>query len=563
MKKTVIIGSIAAGATVAARLRRLDENVQITIYEKNEYVSSATCGLPYYVGDVIKDRGNLLVQTVESLAHKFNMSVKNLHEVIAIHPDQQTIEVKDLQSNNIFTDHYDDLVIATGTEQNIPEVLAEEHPRILSLKTIQDADQIIAKLNTFIQEQPQENITALVYGTGFVGVELADNLRARGVNTILVGRGTHALKYFDDDLATLIDLQIKVSKIKYYQNTTITSIDQLNQDKLEVTLSDQSKLKVNLIVIATGIKPNSKLASKAGISLNADQSIKVDHFFRTNIPHIYAIGDVIDVPHFVNQKEQNIALAGPAYRQARICANTIAGLNSKEYKGAQRSIIIKINDLTAAAIGLNSKELEIQKEQDPSFSYLSLLVSNKSHAGYYPHSVPILIKAFFDQNTHKLLGAQALGNDGIDKRMDVLAMLMRAGGTYEDLMNVDLCYAPPYSSANDPINFLGFMADNYFNGIAKYIMWSEVEKDQSLIVLDVREPMEVKFNSYEGAINIPLGQLRERLNELPRDRKIAITCAIGVRAYNAARILMQNGFNEISVICGGMHLYRSLHWKPY
>lgn len=561
MTKTVIIGSIAAGATVAARLRRLDEKAQITIYEKNEYVSSATCGLPYYVGGVIKDRGMLLVQTVKGLEGKFNITVKNLHEVVRIIPGENRIEVRNLSDGNIFSDSYDNLIIATGTRQNIPSGINPEHKRIFTLKTVQDADQIAAAAGE------KQELTALVYGSGFVGVETAENLKKRGINTVLVGRGSHALKHFDSDLAALIDLQIKVSKIRYLQNTTVTATEQMDE-QLKISLSNGETITADFMVLAAGIVPDSDLAAAAGIELNTDRSIRVDEHMRTSIPNIYAIGDVVSVSNFISGKQQHIPLAGPAYRQARACADSIAGLAGSAYRGCQNTSIIKINDLTAASTGLNTRQLEQMKAGDPEFDYLSLLVSGKSHAGYYPGSTPVIIKAFFSKKDGRILGAQGIGSDGIDKRIDVLAGFIRSRATYRELMDADLCYAPPYSSANDPVNFLGFMADNYFNSLAQYVQWSEVEEQMAnhnpqYTVLDVREPMETRFNSSPGAVNIPLGALREHLDELPRDHTVAVTCAVGVRAYNAARILMQNGFKDVKVICGGMHLYRSLHWSPY
>ena len=322
------------------------------------------------------------------------------------------------------------------------------------------------------------------------------------------------------------------------------------------------------MVLAAGIVPDSDLAAAAGIELNTDRSIRVDEHMRTSIPNIYAIGDVVSVSNFISGKQQHIPLAGPAYRQARACADSIAGLAGSAYRGCQNTSIIKINDLTAASTGLNTRQLEQMKAGDPEFDYLSLLVSGKSHAGYYPGSTPVIIKAFFSKKDGRILGAQGIGSDGIDKRIDVLAGFIRSRATYRELMDADLCYAPPYSSANDPVNFLGFMADNYFNSLAQYVQWSEVEEQMAshnpqYTVLDVREPMETRFNSFPGAVNIPLGSLREHLDELPRDHTVAVTCAVGVRAYNAARILMQNGFKDVKVICGGMHLYRSLHWSPY
>ena len=495
MTKTVIIGSIAAGATVAARLRRLDE----------------------------KARGMLLVQTVKGLEGKFNITVKNLHEVVRIIPGENRIEVRNLSDGNIFSDSYDNLIIATGTRQNIPSGINPEHKRIFTLKTVQDADQIAAAAGE------KQELTALVYGSGFVGVETAENLKKRGINTVLVGRGPHALKHFDSDLAALIDLQIKVSKIRYLQNTTVTATEQMDE-QLKISLSNGETITADFMVLAAGIVPDSDLAAAAGIELNTDRSIRVDEHMRTSIPNIYAIGDVVSVSNFISGKQQHIPLAGPAYRQARACADSIAGLAGSAYRGCQNTSIIKINDLTAASTGLNTRQLEQMKAGDPEFDYLSLLVSGKSHAGYYPGSTPVIIKAFFSKKDGRILGAQGIGSDGIDKRIDVLAGFIRT--------------------------------------LAQYVQWSEVEEQMAshnpqYTVLDVREPMETRFNSFPGAVNIPLGSLREHLDELPRDHTVAVTCAVGVRAYNAARILMQNGFKDVKVICGGMHLYRSLHWSPY
>ncbi len=563
MAKIIVIGSIASGATVAARLRRLDESASITIYEKNEYISSATCGLPYYVGDVIHDRDMLLVQTPQGLSKKFNLTVKNSHEVLAINSINQTVKVKNLVTGEEFEDTYDHLIIATGAKERIPSGIDPSDSRIFTLKNVQDADRIV----DFIKDKT--DLTAVVWGSGFVGVETAENLHRRGIKTILLARGPHALKHFDDDMATLIDLQIKVSKIKYYQNTTIAQMENQMDEagKLSLSLTNGDKIDADFLVVCTGIVPNSQLALSAGVELNANGSIKVDGAMRTNIPNIYALGDVCQVMNVVSNQPQYVPLAGPAYRQARICADNIAGGMDRTYSGTQNTSIIKITDITAASTGLNTRQLEEMKKQDPEFDYLTLLVSGKSHAGYYPHSSPVLLKAFFDKSDGRILGAQGVGPEGIDKRIDVIAAFIRSSATYREMAEADFCYAPPYSAANDPVNFLGFMADNYFNHIADYVLWSEVERqvasNPDYTVLDVREEMETRFNSFEGAINIPLGQLRDRLDELPRDHTIAVTCAVGVRAYNASRILMQNGFGQVKVICGGMHLYRSLHWSPY
>lgn len=564
MTRTVIVGGTAAGTTVAARLRRLDETAEIILYEKNEFVSSAVCGFPYYIGNVIRDAGMLRVQTARTLGEKFKMDVRTCSEVISISPQEKNLQVKNLKTGEIYSEHYDNLVLATGTVQNIPANIDFEAPGIFTLRTVSDAE----KINAFIGDK--KGLTALVYGSGFAGVEIADNLQHRGINTVLVGRGPHALRHFDRDLSVLIDLQIKVSRIRFLQETVIAKAG-LSGDgtgRLEAVLSDGTVINPDFIVVATGNRPDSRLAEKAGIALNDNKTIRVDSRMRTSVPDVCAVGDVIEFCSFVSGMNQHIALAGPAYRQARVCADNIAGLKSSEYHGAQNTAVIKINDLTAAYTGMNTDQLEQLKKKRQGFDYVPLLVSGKSHAGFYPRSVPVIIKAFFDKKQGRLLGAQAIGGEGIDKRIDVLAGIIRARGTYQDLAEADFCYAPPFSAANDVLNFLGFMADNYFRSLAVYILWDEVEKEidsgnSKFTVLDVREAMETGFSSFKGAVNIPLGELRDRLDELPKNNTIAVTCAVGVRAYNAARILMQNGFNDVRVICGGMHLYRSLHWKPY
>ena len=557
-KKTVIIGGVAGGATTAARLRRKDESMEIVLLERGEYISYANCGLPYHVGDVIKNRESLLLQTPEAMKKKFNIDVRVQNEAVKINPEDQTVTIKDLKKGIEYEESYDYLVIATGSSPVVPPIPGIDGPDIYTLWTIPDTDRIKKVIET---KKPK---TAAVIGGGFIGLEMAENLNRAGLQVSIVEMQDQVMAPLDFEMAQLLHENIEMNGVSLILGDGVASFEH-KDGKTLITLNSGKELQTDMVLLSIGVRPNSELAGEAGLKLNGRGGILVDEMLRTSEENIYAVGDVIEVENYVLKEPAMIPLAGPANKQGRICADNIAG-GQKKYKGTLGTSVAQVFDLTAAAAGVNEKML-IRKGKVRGKDYETVLINQKSHAGYYPGAVPVTLKLLFDLDGN-ILGAQAVGQEGVDKRIDVLAGAMRSGNTIYDLEELELAYAPPYSSAKDPVNMLGFTAENVLEKMVSFMSCRELDDrietegwEKDLTILDVTEEMERMVFHIPGSVHIPLGQLRQRMSELPKDRLIVTYCAVGVRSYNAARILEQNGFSDVKVLEGGTSFYQSMHYK--
>jgi NADPH-dependent 2,4-dienoyl-CoA reductase/sulfur reductase-like enzyme/peroxiredoxin family protein/TusA-related sulfurtransferase/rhodanese-related sulfurtransferase len=568
--KTVIIGGVAGGATTAARLRRLNETAEIILLEKGEYISFANCGLPYYVGDVISERDNLLLQTPEAMYKKFNIDVRVLNEVMSINSEEKKVVVKNLKTGKTYDESYDQLVISTGSSPIKPQISGINSDKIFTIWTVPDTDRIkevITKHNTK---------SAVVIGGGFIGLEMAENLHHAGIKVTLVEKMNQVMATIDYDMATLIHENLQDNQVPLYLEDGVLAF---HEDKehgtVTVELESGKELETDIVILAIGVKPNSELAKQAGLTLNQRGGIVVDEHLQTSIEDIYAVGDVIEVTNPIFDKKTMIPLAGPANKQGRIVADIIAtkinsnninsNLNtnvSKTYNGTLGASIAKVFDYDVASVGLNEKQLHSYGKRK-NVDYYTALINQKSHAGYYPEATPITLKMHFD-TSGKILGCQIVGREGVDKRIDTIATTIRLGGTVYDLEELEFAYAPPFTSAKDPVNMLGFVAENILKGLVTLTEVSELDAlEEKTVILDVTEDVERMVYEIPDSYHIPLGQLRQRMNELNKELPIVVYCAIGVRAYNAARILMQHGFKNVSVLAGGLTFYKSMHYADY
>jgi len=553
-KKVIIVGGVAGGATTAARLRRLDENAEIILFERGKYISYANCGLPYHVGDVIPSREDLLLQTPESLKSRFNIDVRIQQEVTFIDRANKTVSVKNLATSQESVESYDTLVLATGSSPIIPNIPGIRSKYIFSLWTVDDADHI----RQYIRQNKISD--AIIIGGGFIGIEMTENLRRLGITVSLVEMLNQVMAPFDFEMAQLIHKTLEENGVSLYLGNGVTSFTETDESIL-VNLSDGKQLATRLVILSIGVKPNSELARSAGLALNARGGIVVDKTLRTSDPDIFAVGDVIEVEDFISKGKTMIPLAGPANKQGRIAAGNIAGEND-QYPGTQGSAIVKIFDVCAANTGINEKTL-LKNGLIKGKDYEKLIILQNSHAGYYPGASPMAIKLLFSTDGNKIFGAQIIGKEGVDKRIDTIGTAIRLGGTIWDLKSLEFAYAPPFSSAKDPVNMAGFVAENILKSRVFFAEWDVVERHdpEKTILLDVREDAERRTYALSGALNIPLGQIRSRLSEIDKEKEIIIFCAMGVRAYNAARILMANGFQNVKVYPGGMRFFRATHYK--
>ena len=558
--KTVIIGGVAGGATTAARLRRRDEKRQIILLERGEYISYANCGLPYYIGDVIKNRDSLLLQKPEVMKARFDIDVRTSSEVTAIHTDRKSVEIKDKKTGETYEESYDDLVIATGSSPLVPPIPGIDGPDIHTLWTIPDTDQIKQVL---AEKKPRR---AAVIGGGFIGLEMAENLVHAGVEVTLIEMQNQVMAPLDPEMAELLHENLTANGVRLVLGDGVSSFER-NNGHTVIRLGSGKTVEADLVLLSIGVRPNSSLAKEAGITLNQRGGIVVDSHLRTSADHVYAVGDVIEVEHYVLGTKTMIPLAGPANKEARICADILVG-DEKEYKGTMGTSVARIFDYTAALTGVNEKTLKSMGKVKGT-DYETVLINQKSHAGYYPGAVSLILKLIFGMKG-EVYGAQIVGQDGADKRIDTIASVMGMKGTIYDLEELELAYAPPYSSAKDPVNMLGFTAENVLNHYVSFmscdeldrISASEAESDRPL-VLDVTEEVERMVYHIPGSYHIALGQLRKRLGELDREKQIVVYCAIGVRSYNAARILSQNGFENVKVLEGGISFYKSMHHRDF
>ncbi|MBQ7123865.1 MAG: FAD-dependent oxidoreductase [Oscillospiraceae bacterium] len=542
--KVVIVGGVAGGATAAARIRRLSEKADITIFERSGYISYANCGLPYYIGEVITDPDELTLQTPESFNRRFNINVKIKHEVTAIHPEKKAVTVKNLENGKIFEENYDRLLLAPGAKPAVPPIPGVESDKIFTLRTVEDT----FRIKKYIEESKPK--TAVVVGGGYVGFEMAENLRSLGTEVSIVEQSDHLLAPFDSDMASFIHSEARKNGLSLFLKNSVTGFFE-KENKIEVSLKNGPTISADLVILAVGAVPETSLAKSAGIRLGIRGSIVVNDKMETSVRDIYAVGDAVQIKNFVTGEPALISLAGPANKQGRIAADNICGGNSR-YTGSQGSSVIKVFSLTAAATGLNETSAKAA-----GLDYEKVILSPLSHAGYYPGGKVMTVKVIFEKRSFRLLGAQIVGYDGVDKRIDVIAAAIRAGMKANELKELDLAYAPPYSSAKDPVNMAGFMIDNIKNGILK--QWfiedlASIIKNKNVTLLDTRTPAEFARGHIEGFKNIPVDDLRERLFEVEKGKPVYVICQSGLRSYIACRILSGNGFDAYN-FSGGFRFF--------
>ena len=544
--KVVIIGGVAGGATAAARLRRLDEGAEIVILERTGYVSYANCGLPYFVGGVITDRDDLTLQTPEGFRRRFGIDVRVGHEALELHPAEHTVEVRNLADGSTYTETYDKLILSPGARPVKPGLPGEDDPRVFTLRTVEDT----FRIRDYLDTHPVRR--AVVVGGGFIGLEAAENLLHAGVATTLLQKGDQVLPPLDPDMAAEVHAYLRGCGVELRLGAHVTGFVP-EGDGLSVTLEGGERVPADLVLLGIGVMPESELARSAGLALGVKGTIAVDEHMRTSCPDIYAVGDAVEVRHFVSGAKSHIALAGPANKQGRIAADHICGIPST-FTGSQGTSVIKLFDMTAASTGLNEKTARAA-----GVDYGKAITYSASHATYYPGAHNMTVKTLYDPATGRILGAQIVGFDGVDKRMDVLATAIRAGLTAADLTELDLAYAPPYGSAKDPVNMAGYVIENLRAGRVEQHHWDEVAglpADGSVVLLDVRTPGEVRRQGLlrPDAVNIPLDELRNRLGELDPAKKIYVNCFSGLRSYLACRILSQHGY-RCSNLAGGWRFW--------
>ena len=545
--KVVIVGGVAGGATAAARIRRLDEQAEIVVFERSGYISYANCGLPYYIGGVIEDAGELTLQTPESFFARFRVQMKVLHEVTAIHPDRKTVSVTNLQTGERFEESYDKLLLSPGAKPTQPRFPGADSDRLFTLRTVEDT----LRIRAYIDEHHPRS--AVLAGGGFIGLELAENLRELGMDVTIVQKPMHLMTPFDADMAALIHGEMRRHGVKLALGHTVEGFAQ-RDGGMDVLLQDAAPLHADMVILAIGVTPDTALAKEAGLELGVRGSIVVNDRMETSVPDIYAVGDAVQVRHFVTGQDALIALAGPANKQGRIAADNICGGDSR-YTGSQGSSVLKVFDMTAALTGLNETQAAAA-----GLDADAVILSPMSHAGYYPGGRVMTMKVIFEKETYRLLGAQIVGFEGVDKRIDVLATAIRAGMKATELKDLELAYAPPYSSAKDPVNMAGFMVDNIARGLLRQWHLADADslpRDGSVTLLDTRTPGEYSAGHIEGFINIPVDDLRERLHELDRTKPVYVICQSGLRSYIACRILAGHGFDCYN-FSGGYRFYATV-----
>ncbi len=541
--KVVIVGGVAGGASAAARLRRMDEYAEIVLLERGSYLSFANCGLPYYIGGVIKERKKLLVQTPQAFKAVFNVDARVDNQVLEIDRQNKVVLVKNRKTGLEYTEAYDKLILSPGAAPFKPPVPGCDLGGVFSLRNIPDTDAI----KGFIDRKHPSR--AVVVGGGFIGIELAENLEHLGVKVTLVEMMDQVMAPLDFEMAALVHYHLQAKKLRLALGDGLKAITQVDGG-LRVALSSGSRVDADMVILAIGVRPEGQLAQAAGLTLGARGAIATNEHLQTSDPDIYAIGDAVLVTHLLTGQPTNLPLAGPASKQGRLVADHIAG-RAVRYKGVQGTSIVKVFDLTVATTGMNGRQLE-----RAGIEYRSAIIHEANHAGYYPGASSMTFKLLFAPDG-RLLGAQIVGGDGVDKRIDVVATALRAGLTAFDLEELELCYAPPFGSARDPVNMVGFVASNMLRGDVKTIDWDDVaslEQDRDFI-LDVRDAAELKAGHIEGMVHIPLAQLRDRLDEVPQDRRVVVYCHAGQRAYYACRMLTQRGFDAVN-LNGGFKTYR-------
>ncbi len=538
----LIIGGVAGGATTAARLRRNDEKANIIMVERGEHISYANCGLPYYIGGTIAERESLFVQTPEAFSQRFNIDVRVLQEVVSIAPDTKTVKIKKMATGEVYEESYDKLVLSPGAEPVRPNLPGIDSEGIFTLRNVADTDRI----KTYIEEHKIKR--AIVVGAGFIGLEMAENLHKLGIFVSIVEMAEQVMTPLDYSMASLVHQHLKTKNVEFFLKAGVTSFRKENGG-IAVTLQSGRVLQSDMVILSIGVRADSHLAKNAGLELGKTGGIKVNAHLQTSHPDIYAVGDAIEYPNPITNIPQITYLAGPANKQGRICADNIVRDNQHKYQGSINTAIAKVFDITVASSGVSGRTLRTNN-----IPYTSSITHSGSHAGYYPGAIPMSIKIVFHPETGKLYGAQIVGYDGVDKRIDLLATVIKHGGTIYDLTEIEHAYAPPYSSAKDPVNIAGFAAENIITGRVKSCSWREIEKTNSkdTLLLDVRTTDEFALGTIHNAVNIPIDELRERMSEVPHDKRVIVFCGVGLRGYVACRILSQQGFNNVENLSGGI-----------
>lgn len=545
--KIIIIGGVAGGATAATRLRRLSEENEIIIFEKGEYVSFANCGLPYHIGGTINDRNKLLLQTPESLKERYNLDTRISTEVLSINKEEKTVTVRNLKTGEEYTETYDKLLLSPGAEPIKPPFEGIDSDKIFTLRNIPDMDKIV--------EQTKDKKGFVVVGGGFIGLEIAENLIELGKNVRLVELGNQVMAPVDFEFASFIHNKAKEKGLEFLLNTGVKRFED-HDNKIKVYLNDESFLETEAVILAIGVKPETTLAKNAGLEIGETGGILVNEFMQTSDENIYAVGDAIEVANYINGKKVLIPLAWPANRQGRLVADNIINGNHSKYTGSLGSSILKFFELSVAATGLNEKILKRNN-----IPYKTIMITKGHHAGYYPGAKDVVLKVIFDENG-RIFGAQAVGEDGVDKRIDIIATAIKGNLKVQDLQEIEITYAPPYNSAKDLVNIAGYAAENILSRDLKVINYDEFNdfvKENNAVVLDVRTPQEHGRGNIVNSVNINVDELRERINELDKDQTYVIYCQVGLRGYLANRILRNNGFNNVVNLQGGYNLWSRVH----
>lgn len=545
--KIIIVGGVAGGATAAARIRRLDEQAEVIVFERSGFVSYANCGLPYYIGGVIEDKEELTLQTPENFWQRFRINVRIHHEVTAIHPNQKTVTVKNLETGVVFEEHYDKLLLSPGARPIQPNLPGANLDNLFTLRTVEDT----LRIRTFVEQKKPKSV--VLAGGGYIGLEVAENLRELGMDVTIVQRPNQVLNPLDYEMATFVHAKMREKGIHLMLGHSVEGFEK--EDGQIKVLLEEGSLKTDMVILAIGVAPETHLAKEAGLTLGIKNSIVVNERMETSIPDIYAVGDAVEVHHTITGDRTLISLAGPANKQGRIAADNICG-NDSIYKGSQGSSVIKIFDMTVGTTGLNERTAK-----NAGIACDKIYLSPANHASYYPGGTTMTMKVLFEKDTYRLLGAQIVGYDGVDKRIDVLATAMQAGLSALDLADLDLAYAPPYSSAKDPVNMAGFMIDNIQSGRLKQFFWDEIGElpdDGSVVLLDTRTTEEFAHGHIDGFVNIPLDELRERIGEIKKGYPVYVICQSGLRSYLSCRILAQNGFDCFN-FSGGYRFYETIY----
>lgn len=545
--RVIIVGGVAGGASAAARLRRLDEQAEIIIFEKSGFVSYANCGLPYFIGGEITDPGALTLQSPQSFHTRFHIDVRVKHEVIALFTEAKMLTVKNLETGKTVQMSYDKLILSPGAKPIDPKIPGTKGDRFFTLRSVENT---LAIRNFVVEQKPK---TALIVGGGYIGLEMAENLCAMGVRPTIVQLSDHVMQQIDADMASEVHVLLRSNHVNVILNDTVTSFETTDNMVL-ANLHSGQVVSAEMVLLAIGVTPDTRVAKAAELSLGTKDAIQVNEHMLTSDPDIYAVGDAVEVVHYITKKPSVIPLAGPANKQGRIAADHICGISSS-FRGIQGSSVIKLFDMTVAVTGITE---DLAKATG--LTYDKVVIYSFSHATYYPGATSMTIKALFHPESGKILGVQIVGREGVDKRCDIFATAIRAGMTAYDLTQLELCYAPPYSAAKDPVNMVGFVIENLLTGKVKQFHWDEVEelkKNPNVSLLDVRRPDEFSQGHIEGAIHIPVDELRERMQELNREKPIYVNCHSGLRSYLACRMLQQHGFVCFN-LSGGYQFYHTV-----